>query len=179
MAVESDRKLDDRFVELMTRNQLRIRSFIYTLVRDTPAADDVFQETSLVLWRKRQDFDFNKDFFRWACGIALLEVLQFRRRADCDRLLFDEELINALAVDYVEHVEVWDRERSALRACMQKLTSRDRWLLDARYLSGIKTAQIAEQLGRPLSTVYSSLARIREALFRCVQTTIAQEAHPS
>jgi RNA polymerase sigma-70 factor (ECF subfamily) len=178
VAAESDRTLDDSIVELMTRNQLRLRSFILTLVRETSAAEDVFQETSLVLWRKRQDFDFEKDFFRWACGIALLEVLQYRRRADADRLLFDEELINALAIDYVEHSEVWDRERSALRGCMQKLNSRDRWLLDARYLSGIKTAQIAEQLGRPLSTVYSSLSRIRETLFRCVQTTIAQEAHP-
>ena len=172
-------KLDDSFVELMTRNQLRLRSFILTLVRDAPAADDVFQEASLVMWRKRQDFDQSKDFFRWACGVALLEVLQYRRKADADRLLFDEELINALAIDYVDHVADWDRQRSALRGCMQKLTSKDRWLLDARYLSGIKTAQIAEQLDRPLSTVYSSLSRIREALFRCVQSAMAQESHPS
>jgi RNA polymerase sigma-70 factor (ECF subfamily) len=178
VAVESDRKLDDSFVELLTRNQLRLRSFILTLVRDSLAADDVFQETSLVLWRKRQEFDFDKDFFRWGCGVALLEVLRHRRRADADRLLFDEDLINALAIDFVEHVEVWDRQRSALRGCMQKLRARDRWLLDARYLSGVKTAQIAEQLGRPLSTVYSSLSRIRETLFRCVQSTIAREEHP-
>jgi RNA polymerase sigma-70 factor, ECF subfamily len=178
VAAEGDRKLDDSFVELMTRNQLRLRSFILTLVRDAPAADDVFQESSLVMWRKRQDFDFSKDFFRWACGVALLEVLQYRRKADTDRLLFDEDLVQALAVDYVEHVEVWDLQRSALRGCIQKLSSNDKWLLDARYLSGLKTAQIAQQLSRPLSTVYSSLSRIREALFRCVHTTIAQEAHP-
>jgi len=178
VVVEGNRKLDDSFVELMTRSQLRLRSFILTLLRDSLAADDVFQETSLVLWRKRQDFDYSKDFFRWACGVALLEVLQYRRKANADRMLFDEELIHALAVDYVDHVEDWDHQRSALRGCMQKLNSRDRWLLDARYLSGLKTAQIAEQLGRPLSTVYSSLSRIREALLRCVQSTIAQEAHP-
>lgn len=177
MNTQNDQKCDDGYVELMTKNQLRLRSFILTLVRDAPTADDVLQDTSLVVWKKRREFDFNKDFFRWACGIALLEVLQYRRKSDADKLLFDEDLINVLAVDYVEHVEDWDRQRSALRDCIQKLTARDRWLLDARYLSGIKTAAIAEQLGRPLSTVYSSLSRIREALFRCVQSTLAQEAH--
>ena len=176
---EGERESDDGFVELMTRNQLRVRSFILTLVRNAPTADDMFQEASLVMWRKRQDFDRTKDFFRWACGVALLEVLQYRRKSDADRLLFDEELINVLAVDYVEHVEDWDRQRTALRGCMQKLTQRDRWLLDARYLSGVKTAQIAEQLGRPLSTIYSSLSRIRETLFRCVQSALAQETHPN
>ena len=124
VVADSDRKLDDSFVELMTKNQLRLRSFILTLVRDAPAADDVFQETSLVIWKKRQDFDFSKDFFRWGCGVALLEVLQYRRKADADRLLFDEELINVLAVDYIEHVEDWDMQRTALRGCMQKLAVR-------------------------------------------------------
>ena len=112
---------DDDFVELMTKNQLRLRSFILTLVRDAATADDVLQDTSLVVWKKRLDFDRSKDFFRWACGVALLEVLQYRRRADSDRLLFDEDLINVLAVDYMEHVEDWDQQRSALRGCIQKL----------------------------------------------------------
>src|SRR5262245_40076849 len=178
MDAAHDRKSDDRFVELMTKNQLRLRSFILTLVRDAATADEVMQDSSRVVWKKRAEFDYEKDFFRWACGVALLEVLQYRRRADCDRLLFDEELINVLAVDYMEHVEDWDQQRSALRGCMQKLPARDRWLLDARYLSGVKTAKIAEQLGRPPSTVYSSLSRLRQTLLRCVNSTIAQEAHP-
>src|SRR5215467_2250968 len=121
MDAAHDRKYDDSFVELMTKNQLRLRSFILTLVRDAPTADDLLQDTSLVVWKKRRDFDFGKDFFLWACGVALLEVLQYRRRSDADRLLFDEELINVLAVDYVEHIEDWDQQQFALRGCIQKL----------------------------------------------------------
>lgn len=110
--------------------------------------------------------------------MALVEVLRFRRKVATDKLLFDEALLNTLASDYVKQLEQWDRREDALSGCLQKLSTKDRSLLDARYRSGVATAQIAEQLGRPLSTVYSSLARIRESLFRCVESVIAQELHP-
>jgi RNA polymerase sigma-70 factor, ECF subfamily len=168
---------DDDFVELLTKNQLRLRSYVFALVRDGSAADDVMQDASAALWKLRHEYDRSRDFFRWACGVALVEVLRFRRRRASDKLLFDEALLNNLAADYVEHWEDWDRRRDALRLCLKKLTSKDQSLLDARYRSGITTADIARQLGRPLSTVYSSLARIREALYRCVQSTLAQESH--
>jgi RNA polymerase sigma-70 factor, ECF subfamily len=179
MEVSRDANQDDAFVELLAKNQVRLRSYISTLVRDSGAADDVLQDASMALWKNRNAFDPSRDFFRWACGMALVEVLRFRRKVATDKLLFDEALLNTLAADYVKHVEDWDRRESALSGCLQKLSAKDRWLLDARYQSGVTTAQIAQQLGRPLSTIYSSLARIRESLFRCVQSAIAQESHPS
>ncbi|HZZ29661.1 MAG TPA: sigma-70 family RNA polymerase sigma factor [Pirellulales bacterium] len=170
---------DDAFVELLAKNQVRLRSYIATLVRDSGAADDLLQEASMALWKNRKAYDSNRDFFRWACGMALIEVLRFRRKAATDKLLFDEALLNTLAADYIKHVEDWDRREIALSGCLQKLSAKDRWLLDARYRSDVTTAQIAQQLGKPLSTIYSSLSRIRETLFRCVQSAIAQESHPS
>jgi RNA polymerase sigma-70 factor (ECF subfamily) len=169
---------DDRFVELLAKNQLRLRSYVYTLLRDSNSAEDVLQEASVALWKKRQTYDTNRDFFRWACGVALVEVLRFRRKAATDKLLFDEALLNTLAIDYVEHADDWDLRQAALRGCIRKLPPKDLALLDSRYRSGITTAQLAKQLGKPLSTIYSALARIRETLYRCVQTTIAQETHP-
>ncbi len=177
--MNSDVNLDDSFVELLAKNQVRLRSYIATLVRDSGAADDLLQEACMALWKNRKAYDSSRDFFRWACGMALVEVLRFRRKIATDKLLFDEALLNTLAADYVKHVEEWDRRELALSGCLQKLSAKDRWLLDARYRSGVSTSQIAQQLDRPLSTVYSSLARIRESLYRCVQSAIAQESHPS
>lgn len=169
---------DERFVQLLTQNQLRLRTYIFTLVRDSSHADDILQEASIALWKKRESFDTSRDFFRWACGIALIEVLRHRRKAAADRLQFDEALVNLLAEEYIEHAEESDRRRAALPDCLNKLSEQDRWLVSARYSSGITVKQIAEQLGRPLSTVYSSLARIRESLYRCVEHSIALESHP-
>ncbi len=169
---------DDPFVELVAKSQVWLRTYLCTLVRDRTATDDVLQEVNVALWKNRKAYDSNRDFNRWAAGVALIEVLRFRRKAATDRLLFDEALLNTLAADYVKHVEEVDSREAALTECLKKLTTKDRWLLDAHYRSDVATSQIAEQLGRPLSTVYSSLARIREALYRCIQSTIAQEAHP-
>jgi RNA polymerase sigma-70 factor (ECF subfamily) len=169
---------DDPFVELVAKSQARLRTYICTLLRDRNATDDVLQEVNVALWKNRKEFDPSRDFVRWAAGIALIEVLRHRRKAATDKLLFDEALLNTLAADYVTQLEVWDRREAALTGCLQKLADKDRWLLNAHYRSGVTTAQIANQLGRPLSTIYSSLARIREALFRCIQSAIAQEMHP-
>jgi RNA polymerase sigma-70 factor (ECF subfamily) len=170
---------DDRFVELVAKNQVKLRTYICTLVRDRSVTDDLLQEANLALWKNRTAFDSNRDFISWACGMALIAVLRYRRKVASDKLLFDEALLNTLTADFIEQVEDWELRERALSKCLKKLSVKDRWLLETRYSSGVTTAQIAQQLGRPLSTVYSSLARIREALFRCMQMAIAQESHPS
>ena len=49
-------------VLLITQHQRRIFSYIYTLVPDRYAADDILQETSLVICEKFGDFRVGTDF---------------------------------------------------------------------------------------------------------------------
>jgi DNA-directed RNA polymerase specialized sigma24 family protein len=51
-------------------------------------------------------------------------------------------------------------------------------LIRARYSSDITVSQIAQQINKPVSTVYRSLARIREILFHCIERAIASDSHP-
>lgn len=170
---------DDRFVQLLSHNQLKLRSFVFSLIRDYNDADDVLQNASIALWKKRATYDSTRDFFRWAAGVVMIEVMRYRRRTASDKLQFDEALVNTLAEEYLENTDNLDRRRGALPECLKKLTAQDRWLISARYSSEISVAQIAEQQGKPLSTVYRSLVRIREALYQCVQRSVAQDSHPS
>jgi len=32
--------------------------------------EDLYQQTCVVLWNKHEQYDGNRDFFRWACGFA-------------------------------------------------------------------------------------------------------------
>ncbi len=73
----------EEFVLLMTRHQRKIWRFINALLPAPNAADDVLQETSLVLWRKWEQFDTDREFLPWACGIARLQVLRFVRENRC------------------------------------------------------------------------------------------------
>jgi RNA polymerase sigma-70 factor, ECF subfamily len=176
---QPEREADERFVLLFAQHQLRLRTYIFSLVRDCVDADDVLQEASMALWRKRDSYDPQRDFFAWACGVARIEVLLFRRKRATDRLEFNESLITTLAVEYLEYADDCERRRMALHECLAKLNENDFALMRARYGTEAAVGQIAAQMGRPLSTVYSALMRIRESLFQCVQRSLAQDAHPN
>jgi len=169
---------DDPFVEQLAASQVWLRTYLCTLLRDRTATDDVQQEVNVALWKNRKTYDATRDFKRWAAGVALLEVLQHRRKAATNKLQFDESLLNILSDDYVKEIGKVTAREAALSECLKKLKTNDRWMLETHYWSGLAIAQIASQLGRPVSTIYSSLARIREALYRCIQSQIAQQLHP-
>jgi RNA polymerase sigma-70 factor (ECF subfamily) len=59
----------DQFVERFVRSQDRIYAYVATLLPNRADAEEVFQQTSLILWKKWQQFDPSRDFVRWACGM--------------------------------------------------------------------------------------------------------------
>ena len=67
-------------VLLMTQHQRRIFSYIYTLVPDRHSAEDILQETSLVICEKFSDFRTGTDFAAWACQIAWWQVRAARTK---------------------------------------------------------------------------------------------------
>jgi len=75
----------EQFVSLLARHHNLIRGFIGTLLPHQTDADDVFQQTCLVLWRKWDTFDETQSFSSWACGIAFYEVKNFQRVQSRDR----------------------------------------------------------------------------------------------
>ena len=53
--------------------------YIYALVHNMNDAEDIYQQTSVILWRKFEEYEAESDFFRWASIIARYEVLNFFR----------------------------------------------------------------------------------------------------
>jgi RNA polymerase sigma-70 factor (ECF subfamily) len=174
----SDPDAAGEFVRLFAQHQRRVHAYIGTLLPNRSDADDVMQETSMVLWRKWDDFDRSRDFLRWACGIAFYEVLKHRRLRGAEKLYFSDELVRQLSVEVLAQSELHDQRREALALCMQSLNSNDRELIQHRYTTGVTARQTAADLHRPESTVYKALARIRTSLLRCVEQKIVQQGHP-
>jgi RNA polymerase sigma-70 factor (ECF subfamily) len=170
---------DGEFDDLLSRYQSQLFGYIYSLVRDLDDAEDLFQQTAVIIWKKFADYDPQRSFLAWSCGIARLEVMNFLRMRYRSRLYFTDEL-NLSLID--AHVEVDAGEfadrRDALRGCMQKLRDRDRALLTACYGVARGVAAAAQASGRSSQSVHNSLRRIRRALFECIQRTLNQETHP-
>jgi len=168
---------DEQFIELLTSTQLRLGAFALTLVRPRSDADDVLQNACMTLWKKRSTYDADREFFPWACGVVMLEVLKYRDKAMKEKLVFDDDLINTLSAQYVSRADELEQRRQILPYCIAKLNDIDRQLLEERYEADIKPKDISQQHDCPLQSVYTSLSRIRESLLRCIQRNLARQSH--
>jgi RNA polymerase sigma-70 factor (ECF subfamily) len=166
----------DQFVERFVRSQDRLYAYVATLLPNRADAEEVFQQTSLILWKKWQDFDPSRDFVRWACGIAHLEVRNFlRKHTDRGRIYLSEDVLAKVAQVRLESHDVLEARRLALRHCLDRLKQGNRELLERCYAGKDSIKAIASQLGQRPNTLYMTLKRLRRALFDCINRTLAAE----
>lgn len=165
---------NDEFVRLLIANQPRIYGYIVSLLPNWADADEVFQETGIVLWSKRDDFQSGTNFLAWACQIALHKVFNLRKRQARSRLVFDDDFLNAVSDQRIAEGDRSETRSVALKSCIEKLKPRDRELLERWYQKRGTTKTMAEQLGRPIDTIYKAMKRIRRALFHCVSENLGE-----
>lgn len=165
----------EEFVQLFTRTQRRLYLFILSQVASTQDAEEILQETNLIVWSKYHQFDVATNFFAWSAQIATYEVLKFRQRKHREKLRFTDEFVDAVAQEVLERSHEFERRRNALEHCLEKLRPDDRTLIHRRYQPGERGKFVAEDLGRPANSVYQSLGRIRKTLLDCMQRRLAAE----
>ncbi|MBX3412463.1 MAG: sigma-70 family RNA polymerase sigma factor [Pirellulales bacterium] len=168
----------EEFVGLFTLNARRIYGFILSLQPNVADADEIFQETSTVLWRKFEQFEPGTDFLAWACQIARYKVMSQRQRVGRERLQFSDEFVENVADESLLAGAALGPRHLALSQCIEKLHPRDRDLLSRRYQEGATTRSIAAEVGRSVDAIYKALNRIHENLFECIQRTLRAEGRP-
>jgi RNA polymerase sigma-70 factor (ECF subfamily) len=141
-------------------------------------ADDILQETNLVLLKKAAEFDAARDFLPWALTIARFQTLAGLKRWRRLRFVFDEELAKALADDDAREDPVLEARRLALATCLQKLPATHRDLLLLRHEPKALVGEMAAAPGLSLKAVSDRLRRIRDKLLDCITRTLAEESLP-
>src|SRR5262245_27171270 len=82
----------EEFARQFSCNARRVYGFIMTLVFNYHDAEEVFQNTSVVLWNKFGEFQPGSDFFAWASRVAYYEVLSLLKQRRRSRTFSDETL---------------------------------------------------------------------------------------
>ena len=165
----------EQFSRLLVAHSHRIYGFIFALVHDHAAANDVLQEVSAVLWRKFDRFESGTDFGVWAMSIARLAVFEWRRAQKNLPLQLDDEQLALLADDVMAVGCEFESRREALRGCLAKLADRDRQLLVARYHQGESVHAIADRVQRTRMAIYKRLDKLHSLLLDCVARRLAAE----
>ncbi len=162
-----------RLMTLMTRHQRQIFGYIYTLVPNRYDAEDLLQETSLVICEKFDGFEDGTDFVAWACQIAYWRIRYSRQKFARSKVVFNQEILDAVAQTASTMTSELDSRHEALGNCLQKLHPRDRELVLTRYEPGSGVEEAARRSGRTLQTAYKALARLRKLLLDCVSNQLA------
>lgn len=161
----------EAFVQLLTSEQTSLFCYIVTLLGHTNDANNVLQQTNLVLWRKASEFVFGSNFHVWAKKIAYYQTLAFLRDRKRDKHIFDEALLEQLASepDVVDE----DERRVALRHCLGSISHDSLDLLQQRYAPGRSIHEIAKAQHKSESAIKMALRRIRQSLIRCIEGQLA------
>ena len=165
-----------RFLRSFTANEQAIRAYVRRMVPTRGDADDVMQETSVVLWEKFDTFREDGDFRTWAFGVARFEVLAWLRDRGRDRLVLNEDVVARLADEAGDDEPRLERQREALEGCLEKVAPDQRQLLMQAYSEESRIQDVARHSGRTVPGFYQWLHRMRKLLHDCIRRELAREA---
>ena len=146
-----------------------LRAFLRQLLPSWHDVDEVLQETSIVLWKKFDQFEQGTSFSAWASMVARFEVLKYRRKKSRDRHVFSDETLELLAEQCLDMEEKLKEQRQTLRTCFAKLEEKQRSLLIKSYSRDFTIKELAENQGKTPGSLYKVLDRLRVKLVKCVK----------
>ncbi len=166
-----------KFAELFVTAQGKVYRYILTLVPHVADAEDLFQQTSLTLWEKWEQYDPTAPFMPWACGIARNHIRNHIRKAIRQGHLvhLSERLMERIADIREQSDSGLEKRRGALGQCLQKLSDKHRQMLDRRYDAGASIENVASEFGLSIEAAYKTIQRIRRTLHDCIRVEISSE----
>lgn len=161
------------FEILVRENADSLTAFLRAGIDDAAAADDLFQDTVLVAWRKIGEYDRARPFGAWLRGIARRLVLEHYRKSAREVTLSDERLLDHLdrrmaQVDR-QPGDTLDEKIAALRDCIERLPPLYREPLEHHYRHHRTAEWIAEHLATTKDAVQKQLQRARIQLAECLE----------
>lgn len=169
------------FVSLLLEHQSALRAYVVSMMPGSDDAEDVLQNTNVIIWEKMHDFEDGSNFQAWIFSIARNVVkTQFRANKRHRLPSVDDDLIHAIDTVWNSRKpqEVVLKQR-ALDRCLEKLRRADRELIAARYNKGSNLEVYAQQVGRPADSLRTSISRVRAKLRICVKKRLAMEGGAS
>jgi RNA polymerase sigma-70 factor (ECF subfamily) len=165
----------NEFVRLLGENQRRISLYVMGLVPNWNDAEEIVQETTVVLWQEFSKFETGTNFAAWACKVAYFRVLAWRKRKTREKLQFSSEFLETISEELAADPERREDRERRLAECVEKLPPDQQKVLLLRYGEGCEIDELATRVGRTVAASYRLLSRIRHNLFECVGRATALE----
>ena len=155
---------------LFRRYQLPLYVYAFELVHDEQAALDIVQETFINAARHLATLRDDERFGSWLFGIAHQKCIQRWRKADREKLFFEE--LPESSIDPIptpDELLIREEQESRFIDLINQLPAPQRSVLLLHYLEDFSLEQIAEVTKASVGTIKSRLFYARKALNRLME----------
>lgn len=167
---------ESELVLMITRHQAAIYAYILTIHPNRVAAQDILQETNLVICRKSDEFEAGSNFKAWAFRIAYWQTMAHLKRVQRSGLVaLEPDVLELVAAEVEDELVDFEDRHLALKSCLQKLPPGDASILLAHYQTGESLAEISGRLGRTREALKQVLLRIRRTLRACIERQLTSD----
>jgi RNA polymerase sigma-70 factor (ECF subfamily) len=165
--------------ELMEAHQAELFRYLRFIGADYSMAEDLVQETYLCAFQsaKLPDLDNLRARRGWLRRIAHNRFIDQCRRRKRSPIRFSSEQADAAEIFWESEFYGHDEGFGCLEAleiCLQKLSAKQRELIDAFYGARRSRDEIASGLGISSDGVKMALRRVRVALGECIQQRLSE-----
>jgi RNA polymerase sigma-70 factor, ECF subfamily len=163
----------EEFLSLFRTNEDRIFGFILTFLPNLARAEDVLQETMIIMWRKFGEFETGTNFGAWGIKIARFNLYKYHRSENSGIIHFDSDALDVISQHVTECEDTRTNSRiDALLHCFEKLENKSKQIILLRYENNFNASDISKKIGKPIRDTYRILSRIQHALQKCTYQTL-------
>ena len=130
----------EEFLRVFLANEREIFRYVAALVPPTADAQEIVQQTAVVLWEKFDRYDSSRPFAPWACRFALNVARKWMARRQRWKALLDGGLAEELALRREQLRPEFDARLVHLANCLQKSQ---------------RNCNVIGNLGQPISAGFS------------------------
>ena len=163
--------MDNFFERAVANHQMAVFGLLHSLVRDRELAEDLTQESFVVLYKKVDSIDCSKPILPWLLKTARnLAVNAQRRRKREGTVLMNGQAAMEIWQQLGEKTLTtdWNDHLDALGSCRDELSDAQQKVIDLFYDQGYGCQQIAEAMDTAVPAIHNRLTRARKALMSCI-----------
>ena len=155
----------DAFTELYVLYHRRLARFLTRLTRRYDVAEEIINDTMLVVWQRAPEFRNASRVSTWIMGIAYRRALNTLRRASMQTRAdgADDRDSHASAADAADDVSAI-QERRIVQQGLAQLPLEQRLVLEFTYYLGHSCEEIATIMDCPVNTVKTRMFHARRKL---------------
>jgi RNA polymerase sigma-70 factor, ECF subfamily len=162
-------------LQTLMKWRTRLSAAAWVVVRNTHAAEDIFQNVALKAMTREVSFETESALLSWAFISARHEGIDWLRRHQREALGLDTQILELLEQEWQAAPTHPSGARiEALQECLAAAPGSARQLLKLRYFDGYSCEEVAGKMGIGLNAIYKRISRLHESLKTCIEGKLSQ-----